>query len=313
MLILDEAAIRPLLGMPALIPAMERALRAVSAGEVVQPVRVMIPIDEHGGFLGSMPAYTGAQLGAKLVTLFPENQGLPTHHALILLFRPETGEPLAVMDGRLITEMRTAAVSAAATKVLARANASVLAILGAGVQAQSHLEGLRLVRQFHDIRVWSPHRASAFADRFGVRLARSAEEAVRGADVVVVATASRTPVLAGEWLSPGAHVNAVGAPRPDWRELDDVVLRKAKLFVESREAACRESGDVIAAGSIVAEIGEVIARTKTGRQSDEDITLFKSVGIAVEDLASAGLVYQAWMATHPQTQEASAPEHGADA
>jgi alanine dehydrogenase len=307
MLILDEAAIRPLLSMPALIPAMERVLRAVSAGEVVQPVRVMVPVDEHGGFLGSMPAYAGTQLGANVVTLFPENQGIPTHHALILLFRPETGEPLSIMDGRLITEMRTAAVSAAATKVLARADASVLAILGAGVQARSHLEGLRLVRQFHDIRVWSPHRASAFADRFGVRLARSAEDAVRGADVVVVATGSRTPVLAGEWLSPGVHVNAVGAPRPDWRELDDGVLRKAKLFVESREAASRESGDVIAAGSIVAEIGEVIAGTKPGRQSDDDITLFKSVGIAVEDLASAGLVYQEWTAAQHKRKERRHP------
>ncbi len=292
MLILDEAAVRKFLGMRALIPAMERALRAFSAGEVVQPVRVMVPVAEHGGFLGSMPAYAGAQLGAKLVTFFPNNRGIPTHHALVLLFRPETGEPLAVIDGRLITEMRTGAVSAAATKSLARPNSSVLAILGSGVQAQSHLEALRLVREFRDIRVWSPRNAGAFAHRFGVRHARSAEDAVRGADVVVVATTSRTPVLVGEWLSPGAHINAVGAPRPDWRELDDDVLRKAKLYVESREAASRESGDVIAARAIFAEIGEVIAGTKAGRQSADEVTLFKSVGVAVEDLASAELVYR---------------------
>jgi ornithine cyclodeaminase/alanine dehydrogenase-like protein (mu-crystallin family) len=306
MLILHESDVRSLLTMQALILEMERALQAVSAGEVVQPVRVMVPIDGHRGYLGSMPAYGGGLLGAKLVTWFPGNQGVPTHHALVVLFRPGTGEPLAIMDGRLITEMRTAAVSAAATKMLARPDASVLAILGAGVQAGSHLEALRLVREFRDIRVWSPHRASAFARRFGVRLARSAEDAVRGADVIVVATGSKTPVLAGEWLSPGAHVNSVGAPRPDWRELDDGVLRRAKLFVESREAAVRESGDVIAAGTIAAEIGEVIAGTKAGRQSGEEITLFKSVGIAVEDLASAGLVYRGWIAEHPDAAAASA-------
>jgi alanine dehydrogenase len=278
--------------MAALIPAMERALRALSAGEVVQPVRVMVPVAEQGGFLGTMPAFTGGQLGAKVVTFFPNNQGVPTHHALVLLFEPATGKPLVVMDGRLITEMRTAAVSAVATKLLARPESSVLAILGAGVQAQSHLEALRLVRRFREIRVWSPHNAGAFATRFGVRLARSAEDAVRDADVVVVATTSRTPVLSGKWLSPGAHINAVGAPRPDWRELDDEVLRKAKLYVDSREAASRESGDVIAAGSVFAEIGEVIGATKPGRQSAEEVTLFKSVGLAVEDLASAELVYR---------------------
>lgn len=292
MLILDEAAVRRHLEMRALIPAVERALRALSAGEVAQPVRMMVPVADQGGFLGSMPAYAGGQLGAKLVTFFPNNKGVPTHHALVVLFKPETGEPLAVMDGRLITEMRTAAVSAAATNALARRNAAVLAILGSGVQAHSHLEALRLVRDFREVRVWSPRNAQAFADRFSVRPARSAEEAVRGADVVLVATTSRTPVLKGGWLSPGMHVNAVGAPRPDWRELDDEVLRKAKLYVEQREAASRESGDVIAGGNIFAEIGEVLAGRKPGRESAEEITLFKSVGVAVEDLASAELVYR---------------------
>jgi ornithine cyclodeaminase/alanine dehydrogenase-like protein (mu-crystallin family) len=299
-LILDEVAVRKFLHMPALIPAMERALRALSAGEVVQPMRVMMPVAEHGGFLGSMPAYAGGQLGAKLVTFFPDNQGVPTHHALVLLFQPATGEPLVVMDGRLITEMRTGAVSAAATRSLSRPDSSILAILGSGVQARSHLEALRLVRPFREIRVWSPRNAAAFAERFEVRLARSAEDAVRGADVVVVATTSRTPVLSGEWLSPGVHVNAVGAPRPGWRELDDNVLRQAKLYVESREAASRESGDVIAAGDIFAELGEVIGGARPGRQSAEEITLFKSVGVAVEDIASAELVYrEAQAAGHP--------------
>jgi len=304
MLILDEPAVRKFISMQALIPAMERALQALSAGEVVQPMRVMVPVAAHGGFLGSMPAFTAGQLGAKLVTFFPDNQGMPTHHALVLLFEPATGRPLVVMDGRLITEMRTGAVSAVATRSLAREDASVLAILGAGVQARSHLEALQLVRRFREIRVWSPHNAGAFASRFGVRLARSAEEAVRGADVVVVATASRTPVLSGEWLSPGVHINAVGAPRPDWRELDDGVLRKSKLYVESREAAARESGDVMAAGTIFGEIGEVIGAAKAGRQWADEITLFKSVGVAVEDLASAELVYrQATADALPAAQE----------
>lgn len=299
MLILDETAVRKFLEMRTLIPAMERALRALSTGEVVQPLRVMVPVAEHGGFLGSMPAYAGAQLGAKLVTFFPNNQGVPTHHALVVLFQPETGQPVVLMDGRLITEMRTGAVSAVATKSLARPDASVLAILGSGIQAQSHLEALRLVRDFREVRVWSPRNAGAFAHRFGVRLAQSAEEAVRGADVVVVATTSRVPVLRGDWLSPGMHINAVGAPRPDWRELDDSLLRKAKLYVDSCQAASHESGDVIAAGHVFAELGEVIAGIKPGRQSADELTLFKSVGVAVADLASAELVYGAYLAARP--------------
>jgi ornithine cyclodeaminase/alanine dehydrogenase-like protein (mu-crystallin family) len=238
-----------------------------------------------------MPAYAGA-LGAKLVGFYPNNQGIPTHHAMILLFRPETGEPLATMDGRLITEMRTAAGSAVATRLLARPDTSVLGILGSGVQARSHLEAMRLVRPFREVRVWSPRNANAFAKQFGIRAMASAEEAVRGADVVVVATTSQTPVLSGAWLAPGTHVNAVGAARPTWRELDDDALRKAKLYVESREAATKESGDVIASGKIFAEIGEVVMGQKPGRQSPDEITLYKSVGVAVQDVVSADLVYR---------------------
>jgi len=290
-MILDEGAVRELLHMEDLIPAMARALADLSSGKVVQPMRTMIPIADHDGFLGLMPAYGGA-LGAKLVTFYPGNQGVPTHHAMIVLFRPETGEPLVTMDGRFITEMRTAAVSAVASQLLARPEASVLGILGSGVQARSHLEALRLVRAFRDIRVWSPRNARAFAKQFGIHAAPSAAEAVRGADVVVVATTSQTPVLSGAWLSPGTHINAVGAPRPTWRELDDDVLRKARIYVESREAATRESGDVIAAGQVVAEIGEVVTGAKRGRESAGEITLFKSVGVAIEDVVSADLVYR---------------------
>src|SRR5215212_8079296 len=289
---LDEAAVGSLLRMEEVIPAMERALADFSSGKVVQPMRVMVPVAEHQGFLGLMPAYTGAALGTKLVTFYPHNTDVPTHHATILLFKPETGEPLVTMDGRLITEVRTAAVSAVATERLARRDASVLAIIGSGVQARSHLEALRLVRDCREVRVWSPRHAAAFAEEHGVRATASAEEAVRGADVVVTATTSPTPVLLGEWLSPGTHINAVGAPRPDWRELDEEVLRRAKVYVDSREAAQKESGDVIAAGEVLAEIGEVAAGTKPGRRSAEGATLFKSLGLAVEDVATAELVYR---------------------
>lgn len=258
---------------------------------MVQPVRLVMPVGDRPGFLGLMPAYTGA-LGAKLVTLYPDNEGVPTHHALILLFRPETGEPLAVMDGRLITELRTAAVSAIATRLLARADASTLCILGSGVQARSHLDALRQVRSFSEIRVWSPRHSAEFAGRHGLVAARSAEAAVRGADVIVVATTSRVPVLAGDWITPGAHINAIGACRPEWRELDEWTLTRARLFVDSREAALLESGDVMAAPGIVAELGEAVSDPSLGRTGPDEVTLFKSVGLAIEDVTAADLVYQ---------------------
>ena len=186
---LDEDEVRSHLRMEELIPAMAGALRDLSAGKVEQPMRLVLPVSEHKGFFAVMPAYGGA-LGAKLVTFYPNNKGVHTHHAMILLFRPETGEPLVTMDGRLITEMRTAAVSAVATDALARADASVLAILGSGVQARSHLEALRIVRKFREVRVWSPRNSKEFCRQHDVSAAASAEEAVRGADVIVVATAA---------------------------------------------------------------------------------------------------------------------------
>jgi len=290
-MLLDEVAVQRLLRMDEVIATMETALAAFSQGQVTQPVRTVVPVAEHQGFLGVMPAYAGA-LGVKLVTFYPHNTDLPTHLATILLFRPETGELLVTMDGRLITEMRTAAVSAVATRHLARPDAHVLAILGSGVQAHSHLQALRLVRDFQEVRVWSPRHAQAFAEQHSVRMAASAQEAVTGADVIVVATAATTPVLRGAWLAPGAHINAVGATRPDWRELDDDVLQRARLYVDSRAAATVESGDVIAAGQVVAELGEVVVGNQPGRASTEEITLFKSVGLAVEDVATVNLVYQ---------------------
>jgi alanine dehydrogenase len=290
-LFLAEDDVRKLLRMEELIPAMADALRDLSAGAVLQPLRTVLPVSAHGGFLGVMPA-CGQALGTKLVTFYPENKDVPTHHAMILLFRPETGEPLAVMDGRLITEMRTAAVSAVATKLLARTETKVLTILGSGVQARSHLEALRLVREFTEVRVWSPRNAERFAREFTLHAATSAEEAVRGADVIVVATSATTPVLRGEAVAPGTHINAVGATRPNWRELDDDVLQRATIYAESREAALKESGDVIAAGKEPIEIGEVIVGKQSGRTSADQITLFKSVGVAAEDIAAAELVYK---------------------
>ena len=294
--ILDESAVQRLLTYQQLIPAIARALSELSAGHVVQPVRTVLPIAPHRGFFAVMPAYAGA-LGAKLVTFYPHNEGIHTHHAVIMLFRPETGEPLAMMDGRLITEMRTAAASAVATQRLARAEARVLAILGSGVQARSHLEALRMVRPFSEVRVWSPRNARAFAERHGVTATATPEEAIRGADVVVVAVNSQVPVLLGRWLSPGTHINAIGATRSDWRELDDEVLARARLYVDSREAATKESGDVMAAREVVAEIGDVVAGVHPGRRGAEEITLFKSVGVAVEDVAAAALVYEAHRTT----------------
>jgi ornithine cyclodeaminase/alanine dehydrogenase-like protein (mu-crystallin family) len=290
---LDEEQVRKHLRMVDLIPAMEKALIDFSAGKVTQPVRQVIAVDPPGGFYGMMPALTPEGLGQKIVTFYPPNaeKGIATHMATILLNDPKTGAPLAVMDGRLITEMRTAAVSAAATKLLAPKNAKALAILGSGVQARSHVEALRLVRHFEEIRVWSPNKSHAdqFAKEIGAKV-MSAEDAVRGADVVVTVTSSKMSILQGKWLKPGCHVNAVGACRPDWRELDDDAMRNV-VFVDSREAAMKESGDVILSGAkIYAELGEALAGKVSARANE--ITIFKSLGMAVEDITAALLVYR---------------------
>jgi len=292
-LFLNEEQVRKHLLMAELIPAMEKALIEFSAGKVTQPVRSVINVDPSGGFLGLMPAFTPDGLGLKAVTFFPSNaeHGIPTHMATIFLVDPQTGTPLAIMDGRLITEMRTAAVSAAATKLLAAPDAKILAILGSGVQAHSHVEALRLVRQFEEVCVWSPthEHAERFAKEVGAT-AMSAEEAVRGADVIVTATNSKTPVLKGAWLKPGCHVNAIGACRPDWRELDDQAISNV-VFVDSREGALKESGDVIlSSAKIYAELGEALAGKVPPRATET--TIFKSLGMAVEDIAAATLVYQ---------------------
>jgi ornithine cyclodeaminase/alanine dehydrogenase-like protein (mu-crystallin family) len=294
---LDEASVRAVLGWDELIAAMEMALAAFSSGRVVQPVRNMLTIEEGKRYLGIMPAVAEKTMGVKLVSFYPANAGtgVPTHLAMILLFRPDTGEPLAVMDGRLITEMRTAAVSAAVTKHLASPESRVLALLGSGVQASAHLEALSRVRDFDDVRVWSrtPGHALRFAEQHGIRAASDAESAVREADVIVTATNAREPFLKGAWLKTGAHVNAVGSPRPTWRELDDDAMTSGVLVVDSVEAVLKESGDVILSKApIYAEVGEIFAGTKTKPETG-CTTIFKSVGIAVEDIEAARLVFEA--------------------
>lgn len=295
MFYLDEEAVRSSLDWDALIGAMEEALRLFSAGDVVQPVRTVLTIEERRRYVGLMPAVAGAVMGLKYVTFYPANadRGVPTHNATILLYRTDNGLPLAAMDGRLITEMRTAAVSAAVTKYCAAPDARVLALLGSGVQARAHLAALARVRDFSEVRVWSRNRehAEAFAREHGVVSSDSAEGAVRGADVVTTATAAHEPILHGAWLKPGAHVNAVGSSRPDWRELDDEAVANI-VVVDSREAAGVEAGDLILGGAqIYAEAGEIFGGTVPAPPQSAT-TIFKSLGLAIEDVAAARLVYE---------------------
>ncbi len=311
-LLLDETAVASLLRIEELVDLMERTLADFSSGRAQQPVRTVLTFPEHDSVLAVMPGHLSASgaLGVKVVSLAPRNvaRGMPTHLATILLIDPKTGVLLAVMDGRLVTEMRTAAVSAAAARVLARPGAAILAILGSGVQARSHLEAMRVVRPVARVRVWSPtatHRetfAREQSARWGLAVepCLTAEAAVRGADLVVTATSSRAAILEGRWLAPGAHVTGVGACRPDWRELDGEAVRRARVYVDSTAAARVEAGDLIQAEKegaigpdhVRGEIGAVFAGALAGRAAADEITLFKSLGLAVEDAATAQHVYQ---------------------
>jgi thiomorpholine-carboxylate dehydrogenase len=293
---IDEQQVRAVLRMEELIEAVQKALISFSAGRVQQPVRQIVPVERHGGFFGTMPAGgPDVGLGVKLVSFYPGNaaHGLHTHNAVIALFSAETGEPMAIMDGRLITEMRTAAASAVATRALAVPDAQVLAVLGTGVQARSHIEALRLVRPFHEARIWgrTAAHAEALAAEVGATVAASAQEAVEGADVVVTATSAAEPVLRGTWLGPAAHVNAVGWAGPSGRECDDETMLGGFVIVDSREAVLKESGDVLLSSAEVgAELGEILAGTKQVPHGKR--TVFESVGIAVEDVAAASFVYE---------------------
>lgn len=320
--LLTEDHVRSLLTMSDLVTAMESALARFSAGEVLQPVRTVLSVGPTKAFFGLMPAYLQqpASLGAKLVTVFNGNhaRGLPSHLATIVLLDPETGALLALMDGRYITESRTAAVSAVSARYLARASASRLAIIGSGVQARSHLEAFAEVRVLHDVRIWSPNARSRerlvdeMSGHVGASIApsESAREAVRDADLVVLATSSPTPVIEDEWIAPGAHVVSVGACRPDQREMAPALVARARVFVDSKAAALVESGDIVLGikeqrfgeQHLAGELGELVLGRVQGRTRDSEITIFKSLGMAVEDVVTADLVFRRAIETGAGTE-----------
>ena len=309
--LLTEQDVRIVLSMHDLIEAMERALVGFSSREVAQPLRSVIEVGLQRAFVGVMPAFIPepAALGTKVVSVFGSNTavGLPTHLATIVLLDPMTGELLSIMDGRFITEARTAAVSAVSVRHLAHRDASRLAIIGSGVQARSHLEAVALVRNLREVRVWSRSldNRTAFAREMRSRVnapvtvAASAQDAVDGADLIVLATSSREPVVRSEWIVDGAHVCAVGACRPDQREMDTELVARGRIFVDSRTGALAEAGDIVIpmkAGifdetRLAGELGEVVVGTVAGRTSPSEVTVFKSLGMAVEDVAAAHLAY----------------------
>jgi ornithine cyclodeaminase len=319
MLVLSEAQVRSVLPMTDLIALMERALGAYSAGRVVQPVRTVLEVGAEKAYFGVMPAALDdpPALGAKLVTVYHGNhaRGLPSHLATIALLDHATGALVAVLDGRYITEARTGAVSAVSVKLLARPDASVLGVVGSGVQARSHIEAIRHVRTLSDVRVWSPDaaRREAFAKEMGestglpVHAVADARTAVRGADLVVLATASPRPVIDDGDVAEGTHIAAVGACRPDQREMSGALIARARVYVDSRAGAMKEAGDIllpiadgtIGAEHIAGELGEVAAGRVPGRRSPRDVTIFKSLGMAVEDVAAAHLAVARFREKNP--------------
>jgi thiomorpholine-carboxylate dehydrogenase len=290
---LNEAAVAEVLRMEDLIPRMRQAMIDYSAGRVEQPARRILDVKQHGGYFGGMPAVSPDAMGAKLVSIYPgnESKGLDTHMALIVLFDPETGQPLVTMDGSLITKMRTAAVTATFIDEVAAPDVRSLAILGAGAQARSHFEALSCVRDFDEIRIWnrSPEKAEALAAQVGARVT-SRKEAVREADVVIATTASREPVVDGAWLRPGTKVASVGWAGADHGELDATTMTNL-VIVDSREGALIESGNVRRSGAnIYAELGELLSGAK---EFDPAATVvFESIGMACQDLAAASLVVE---------------------
>jgi ornithine cyclodeaminase len=298
------------LPMRACIDLMETVFRSIAGGRVVQPRRTVVR-GTDGRALYVMPALVESEhaLSTKLVTITPSNaeRGLPTHRGVLVQMEPETGAPVALIDAAGLTAVRTAAVSALATRILARRDARVLGMLGSGVQARSHIEAMMTVRPIAVVRAWSPNREhlSAFVEEQAARgvtvhAADSAEEAVRGADIVVTATSSAEPVLERGWLADGVHINAVGASDPDARELDTATVAESSFHVDSREAALAESGDyliplrerAIADDHIRAELAELVTGSLPGRGADMKITVFKSLGLAVEDAVAARSVYR---------------------
>jgi ornithine cyclodeaminase/alanine dehydrogenase-like protein (mu-crystallin family) len=306
MLILNEHDVEQLLTMRECIEVMEQALASLARGEVHNPLRSIVRAADATGFLGLMPAFRGGDVpryGLKEVCIFPGNpaRGLDTHLGAVLLHDGENGQLMAVINASAITAIRTAAVSAVATKLLARENAHTLAIIGAGVQGKSHLEAIPLVRDIDDVRIVSRTREKADAlVRKGVRVVDSIEQAVKGADIIVTATSAREPIIRRNWLDDGVHINAVGSSIAASRELDSDTVAASSLFVDRRESTMNESGDYLSAlregaitdGHIRAELGEILLGRAEGRTSPTEITLFKSLGLAVEDLAAAQFLYE---------------------
>jgi ornithine cyclodeaminase len=312
-LVLSDADVRRLLPVHECVELMSATLAGLARGEFYQPLRRVVAPPGANGLMGLMPAYRSAEpslFALKAICVFPENaaRGIDAHQGSVLLMNAETGELLAVANASAITALRTAAVSAAATRALARAGAGDLAILGASVQARSHLAALASVLEIRRVRVASRslESARAFAEReqpeypFPIEAIDGIEAAVRQSEVVVAVTNSPEPVLRREFVAAGAHVNLVGASQPTAREADAATIEAARVFVDSRESAFNESGDILIAmrerglgpEHVRAEIGEVLAGMKPGRTSDDEITLFKSLGLAVEDLAAAEHVYR---------------------
>jgi alanine dehydrogenase len=294
MLVLTRAQVEELLDLDALMGALARAHEELSSGATSMPPRIAAMTAK--GLLGAMPAYLpSAGLGCKLVTLFPHNTDRPSHQAAIVLFDPENGSPIALMDGTYITATRTAAAAALAARLLARADAKILAIIGTGVQARTHARAFAPMRDWAEIRIAGrdPEKTTALAAELGAR-ATSFEDAVRGADVVAAATHSAEPVVLAEWVAPGTHVSSVGYNAPG-SELDPELVRAATIVVESRESsfAPPPGGAPELSGidpASVAELGELVSGSRRGRATPVEITLYKSVGVAVQDLAAAALV-----------------------
>jgi alanine dehydrogenase len=309
-LLIGEEEARQLVKAHELVPVMEEGLRAFSAGELVHPQRTAMFVGESRSFFGVMPAYVpgSSALGAKLVTFFESNRErtLPTHFGVVVLLDPETGALRALLDGAYITEARTAAVSMLAVRHLAGAPVRRVALFGAGVQARGHAQVLATVDTIEELAVWSIDDLESFVEQtsrdasYRIRKADSAEDAARGADLLVLVTSSAEPVLDRSWISPGALIVAVGACRPEHREIDPELLSSARLFVDSREAAFAESGDVILGveegrfgrDHIVGELGEVIAGGVAPRKTGNEIIVFKSLGLAVEDVLAAEMVFK---------------------
>jgi ornithine cyclodeaminase len=307
LLVLSHADVHRLLTMPACIEIMADVLGQTSRGGAVLPLRSSVWMPDRTGMLGLMPGFLDAptSFGLKVVSIFPGNHGTTydSHQGVVLLFDTAHGTPLALLDASSITAIRTAAVSAVATRALARDDAGDLAILGAGVQATTHLAAMRAVRSIRRVRVWSRNRAHAqrFADgtSITVEVMASARAAVEGADLICTTTAAREPIVEGAWLAPGAHINAVGACFAAARELDTAAVACARLIVDRRESALAESGDFLIAKAegafgdehIAGELGDVLLGRVAGRQAPDQVTLFDSLGIAVEDLAAAHYVY----------------------